>query len=308
MDSTALHLPPLPAIRVFEAVARHLSFTKAAAELGVTQAAVSYQIKLLEDRIGTALFRRLTRKLALTETGLRLAPSVNSALGHLAEAFATVRMAESSALRITAVPSFASNWLVQRLDRFTRTYPQYNVCLDSLTSTVDPLAEEFDIRILYGQGEWSGHVAEKLMRVGATPMVSPTLLASIGGAENPLDLLKLTLFQEGGTVWEKWFALSGNKVPPSIAWGPQLDTQQIRGRAAVQGQGVALLMPPLFTDDVAAGRLVQPFPQLLFWPGDYYLAYSKSRQHLPKIQAFRSWILGELAADGRPGCTLPTMR
>jgi LysR family glycine cleavage system transcriptional activator len=130
-------------------------------------------------------------------------------------------------------------------------------------------------------------------------MVSATLLASIGGVKSPLDLLKLPLLREDDNAWEKWFALSGHTVPPGIARGPLLDTRQIMGRAAIEGQGVALLVPEFFTDEIAAGRLVQPFPQLLFSPLHYYLAYAKSRQHVPKIQAFRSWILGELAADRR---------
>ena len=299
MDQAGFRLPPLPAIRVFEVVARHLSFTKAAAELGVTQAAVSYQIKQLEDRIGTALFRRLTRSLALTEAGQRLVQPVSDALCGLATAFSAVRAEENSVLRVKAVYTFATNWIVPRLGRFTEAYPQYSVRLATSLRVIDPVAEQIDIEIGLDRGQWSGLVVEKVMPIFLTPMVSPALLASIGGAECPLDLLKLPLLQEAGDEWEDWFALTGHTVLPGSARGPHLDTRQIMGRAAIEGQGVALLVPEFFTDEVVAGRLVQPFPQLLFTTVHYCLAYSKSRQNLPKVKAFRRWILGELAEDRR---------
>jgi len=290
-------LPPLAAIRVFEVAARHLSFTKAAAELGMTQAAVSYQIKQLEDRVGTPLFRRLTRKLELTETGLRLAGPVQDALGKLADAFAAAREEEDYTLKITTLHTFAANWLVPRLGRFERAHPRYNVWLDSSARMIDLVAEKVDIAIRVGLGEWPGLVAERLLPVTASPMVSPALLATIGGVQSPLDLLKLPLFREDDESWEIWFAATGHTVSPGVARGTRLDNQQMMGRAAVEGQGVALLNPPLFADDIAAGRLVQPFPQLLFTSRHYYLAYPRSRQQQPKIQAFRTWILGELAGE-----------
>jgi len=295
MDNT--RLPPLAAIRVFEVAARHLSFTKAAAELGMTQAAVSYQIKQLEDRVGTPLFRRLTRKLELTETGLRLAGPVREALDKLADAFAAARAEEDCVLKITTLHTFAANWLVPRLGRFERAHPSYSVWLDSSVRVIDLLAEEVDIAIRVGLGEWPGLLADRLFPVTASPMASPALLATIGGVESPLDLLKLPLFREDDESWETWFAAAGHTVPPGVARGTRLDNQQMMGRAAVEGQGVALLNPPLFADEVAAGRLVQPFPQLLSTSRHYYLVYPRNRQQQPKIQAFRAWILEELAAD-----------
>lgn len=302
MDRMAANrLPPLAAIRVFEVAARHLSFTKAAAELGMTQAAVSYQIKQLEDRVGTPLFRRLTRRLALTETGLRLAAPVSDALGRLAEAFAAARTEEDSGIKITALYTFAANWLVPRLSRFEEAYPQYSVWLDSSMRMVDLIAEGVDIGIRVGLGEWPGLAAERLMPVTLTPMASPALLDSIGGVETPLDLLKLPMFREDDESWEEWFAETGHIVPPGVARGRRLDNQQIMGRAAVEGHGVALLNPPFFADDLAAGRLIQPFPDLLRSQRNYFLVYPKTRAQQPKIQAFRSWILGELAADAADG-------
>jgi LysR family glycine cleavage system transcriptional activator len=298
MDSAGPRLPPLPAVRVFEAVARNLSFTKAAAELGVTQAAVSYQIKLLEDRIGTALFQRLTRKLALTEMGLRLASPVSEALGLLAEAFGSVETEVNSALRIAVNYTFATNWLVPRLNRFTQAHPQFSIILDTFPGTIDFASEHSDIGILAGRGDWPSLVADRLMPNRLTPLVSPGLLALIGGAEEPLDLLKLPLLREIGNYWNRWFELTGNEVPPGVVWGPLLDTRQIMGRAAIEGQGVALLAPSLFVDEIASGQLVQPFPQLLESEWEYYLVYAKSRQRQPKVRAFRGWIMGELLGDG----------
>lgn len=295
--SETLRLPPLAAIRVFEAAARHLSFTRAAGELGMTQAAVSYQIKQLEDRVGTPLFRRLTRRLELTDTGLRLAAPVSEALGRLSDAFAAARSEEDCVLKITALYTFAANWLVPRLGRFERAHPQYSVWLDSSSRMVDLVAEEVDVGIRVGLGEWPGLVAEPLMPVTVAPMASPALLASIGGVETPLDLLKLPMFREDDGSWEEWFAAAGYEVASGVARGRRLDNQQIMGRAAIEGHGVALLNPPFFADELAAGRLVQPFAQQLRSQRRYFIVYPRARQHLAKIRAFRAWVLDEIAAE-----------
>ena len=294
---SGLQLPPLAAVRVFEAAARHLSFTRAAAELGMTQAAVSYQIKQLEDRVGTPLFRRLTRRLELTETGQQLAPAVSDALGRLAEAFAGVRGEAARVLKITTMHTFASNWLVPRLGRFERLHPDLAVWLDSSVRVVDLIAEEVDVAIRVGHGDWPGLIAERLMPVALTPMTSPALIASIGGLEKPADLLKLPLFREDDDAWEAWFALAGHPVSPGVARGARLDNQQMLGNAVVAGQGVALLNPPFFADELASGRLVQPFPHRLYSRRSYFLAYPKVRRDQPKIRAFHDWILAEYAAE-----------
>jgi LysR family glycine cleavage system transcriptional activator len=295
--SADLRLPPLSAVRVFEAAARHLSFTRAADELGMTQAAVSYQIKQLEDRVGTALFRRLTRRLELTEAGMRLAAPVSDALGRLADAFASVRAEEDHVLKITTMHTLAANWLVPRLGRFKRAHPNLAVWLDSSERLVDLVAEEVDVGIRVGHGEWPGLVAERLMPVALAPMASPALLASVGGVETPIDLLKLPLFREDDDAWEAWFAEAGYPVAPGIARGSRFDNQQMMGRAAIEGQGVALLNPPFFADDLASGRLVQPFARQLLSRRSYFLAYPKVRRDQPKIRAFRDWIMAEWAAE-----------
>ena len=297
MHKSPGQLPPLAAVRVFEAAARHLSFTKAAAELGMTQAAVSYQIKQLEDRVGTALFRRLTRRLELTEAGRQLAAPVGDALGLLADAFAAVRSEGDRVLKITTMHTFASNWLVPRLGRFERLHPEIAVWIDSSTRVVDLMAEEVDVAIRVGHGEWPGLVAERLMPVALTPMASPELIAGVGGVETPADLLKLPLFREDDDAWEAWFELAGHPVPPGVARGARLDTQQMIGNAAAAGRGVGLLNPPFFADELESGRLVQPFPHRLYSRRSYFLAYPKIRREQPKIRAFRDWILAEYSAE-----------
>ncbi|HEV2674402.1 MAG TPA: transcriptional regulator GcvA [Aliidongia sp.] len=305
--SLASRLPPLAAVRVFEAAARHLSFTRAAVELGMTQAAVSYQIKQLEDRVGTPLFRRLTRKLELTETGQRLAGPVADALGLLANAFAAAHGGEDRVLKITTMHTFASNWLVPRLGRFERLHPDIAVWLDTSIRLVDLLAEEVDVAIRVGHGDWPGVIAERLMPVALSPMASPALIASIGGVRVPADLLKLPLFREDDDAWEAWFALAGHPVPTNVARGARLDNQQMLGNAAMAGQAVALLNPPFFADELASGRLVQPFPQRLFSRRSYFLAYPKVRKDQPKVRAFRDWILAEYAAEVARAAPAPAL-
>jgi LysR family transcriptional regulator, glycine cleavage system transcriptional activator len=294
----APRLPPLAALRVFEAAARHLSFTKAAAELGMTQAAVSYQIKQLEDRAGTSLFRRLTRRLELTDAGQRLAAPVSDALGRLADAFAAIRTEEDRVLKITALHTFASTWLVPRLGRFERVHPELSVWLDSSNRIVDLIGEGVDLAIRSGHGEWPGLVAERLMPVTLTPMASPALLAGIGGVTEPGDLLKLPLFREDDDAWETWFAEIGHPVAAGVARGSRFDTQPMLARAAIEGQGVALLNPSFFADELEAGRLVQPFQHRLHSKRSYFfLVYPAARRNQPKIKAFRDWLLAELATE-----------
>ncbi len=232
-------LPPLPAIRVFEAAARHLSFTKAAAELGMTQAAVSYQIRLLEDRVGAPLFLRLTRKVALTETGERLAPAVTEALARLAGAFAAARDDTGGLLSITSIHTFATNWLVPRLGRFQLAHPGIAVRLDTKTTMVDFTRGDSDIGIRHGMGVWPGLAAHPLMPIEYTALCSPALRDRAGGLKDPRDLLEVPLFwDDGDGYWQRWFAAAGLAVPRTVSdRGLRLENQQMMGRAAQAGQG-----------------------------------------------------------------------
>ncbi|HEV7319771.1 MAG TPA: LysR substrate-binding domain-containing protein [Ensifer sp.] len=295
-----LPLPPLTAIRVFEAVARHGSFTKAAGELGMTQAAVSYQIKVLEDRVGAPLFLRRPRQIALTEIGQRLAPAITQAFEQISEAYVTARGGAQGTLVISTIATFASNWLARRLGSFQIAHPSLAVRLQTEPHLVDFTREEVDIGIRSGLGDWPGLVAHRLIEADFTPMLSPSLAASIGGVKEPADLLRLPLLDTSDPWWAKWFETANVSVEGLASRpGNSMGAQVYEGNAAAAGQGVAILTPAFFAQELADGRLVQPFDLLCTDNQAYWLVYPETRRNSPKVGAFRQWILGELAAATR---------
>ena len=290
-------LPPLAAIRCFEAAARHESFTRAAAELGMTQAAVSYQIRLLEDRL-VPLFLRKGRGVELTEAGRRLAPAVTAAFDGLRFAFEDFNERSQGTLAITAVQTFAANWLVPRLGAFQAAHPGIAVRLDVSSRVVDFAREEFDVGFRHNAtSTWPGMVAHPLIALEFTPMLNPRLLEQ-KPVKTPADLLKHTLIEPGDPWWATWFAMAGVECP-DLASRPKLSlgTQHLAGNAATAGQGVAMLTPAFFRADVAEGRLIQPFPLIGRDQGHYCLVYPEARRRSPKIRAFRDWILATIARE-----------
>ncbi|WEK02851.1 MAG: LysR substrate-binding domain-containing protein [Candidatus Devosia phytovorans] len=287
------NLPPLTAVRAFEAVARHLSFTRAAEELGMTQAAVSYQIKVLEERVGAPLFLRKPRQILLSETGARLAPQVSQAFDMMRVAFADMRGQVDNLLSITSVPTFASQWLAQNLGLFNVAHPEIAVRLDSSSALADLANDDFDlgIRTLPGpQGK--GLVHHLLVEADFTPLLSPALAASVGGITRPEDLLKLPMLDPEDEWLGQWFAAAG--VPGySIEGRPlsMMGLQSLLATAAMAGRGVSMLTPAFFRDEIASGRLIQPFDLLAPAGRGYYLVYPESRRNSPKIRAFRDWII-----------------
>jgi LysR family glycine cleavage system transcriptional activator len=291
-------LPPLTAVRAFEAAARHQSFTRAAAELGMTQAAVSYQIKLLEDRLGKALFVRLPKKVELSETGRRLAPAVATAFRGLHDAFAELRETDDTLLAVTAVHTFATNWLVPRLGAFQLAHPDITVRIDLSSRTVDFTREEFDIGIRGGYGKWPGLRAEPLLPIAFTPLCSPDFLARHGPWATPAEMLKAPRLDAHDPWWQLWSEAAGiAEVPPAPPANVRLDVQSLLGTAAIAGQGLAILMPAFFAGDLAAGRLVQPFPLTATDGTTYWLVHPEARKNARKIRAFRDWILAELKKE-----------
>jgi LysR family glycine cleavage system transcriptional activator len=291
-------LPPLSAVRAFEAASRHGSFTRAAEELGMTQAAVSYQVKLLEDRVGTPLFLREARKVVLSEAGKRLAAPVSEAFQRLEAAFAGLREMAEGVLSVTAVHTFATNWLVPRMGAFQVAHPEIAVRLDVSSRTVDFGREDFDVGIRGGRGDWPGVKSHLLLPMRFTPLCSPELLARYGPVSEPADLARLPRLFAHDEWWEHWFKAAGIPEPPqTMASTLAVEVQSMLGTAAAAGQGVAMLMPAFFAADLAAGRLVQPFALTATDGNDYWLAYAQERQNVPKIRAFREWVLAEVKAD-----------
>lgn len=293
-------LPPLAAIRCFEAAARHLSFTRAARELGMTQAAVSYQIRLLEERVGGPLFLRGARGVTLSELGSRIAPAVGEAFAQLRSAFAELKESADGVLTITALGTFATNWLVPRIGAFQLANPKLAVKLDASNELVDFSRAEVDVGIRSGGGRWPGLAAHALFPAAFTPMLSPRLLERTDPLQTPGDLLRLPLIDPTDEWWIEWFEAAG--VPPpdlTNRFEMRVQNQQLAGRAALAGQGVAILMPAFFAEELASGLLVQPFPLVRHSPDvHYWLVYLEARRLSPKIRAFRDWILAAIGEAG----------
>ncbi|BCH27465.1 LysR substrate-binding domain-containing protein [Mesorhizobium sp. L-8-3] len=293
-----LPLPPLAAIRAFEAAARHGSFTKAADELGMTQAAVSYQIKLLEDRVGAPLFLRRPRQVTLTETGRRLAPAASEAFELLSAAYQAARHGAQGTLVINAVQTFAAQWLAQHIGAFQMAHPALAVRLEVSSGMVDFSRDDVDVVIRAGGGKWPGLAAHLLLRAVFTPMLSPALAETIGGVREPADLRRLPIIDPGDPWWPKWLDAAG--VPTDwLSQKPrtQLGAQAFEAAAAMAGRGVAMLTPAFYRAEVESGRLMQPFDLVGDDGHGYWLAYPEARRNAPKIRAFRDWILAAVPAS-----------
>ncbi len=297
MSKLPFKLPPMSAVRVFEAAARHQSFTRAAEELGMTQAAVSYQIKILEDRVGAPLFVRLPRQVTLTAKGRQLAPAVTEAFEALRTAFAGVEETVQSVLSISTLTTFASNWLVPRLGRFQHLHPNIAVQINVSGQVVDFGQSDFDLAIRSGNGNWPGLEAHLLFPNLFTPVCSPELIRGVT-LKDPSDILKFPIISPNDPWWQDWFTAAGvQDFDPSQRPDNYLGAQQFEGMAAMAGQGFALINPYFFPGDLAAGRLVQPFDLLATSERGYWLVYPKARRRSAKIEAFRDWVLSEVAED-----------
>ena len=297
MPKPPTKLPPMSAVRVFEAAARHQSFTRAAEELGMTQAAVSYQIKMLEDRIGAPLFIRLPRQVTLTAKGRHLAPAVTEAFEALRNAFAGIEATVQSVLSISTLTTFASNWLVPRLGRFQQLHPDIAVQINVSGQIVDFGQSDFDLAIRSGNGDWPGLEAHLLFPNLFTPVCSPDLIRDVT-LKDPSDILRFPIISPNDPWWQDWFIAAGvQDFDPSKRPDNYLGAQQFEGMAAMAGQGFALINPYFFPGDLAAGRLVQPFDLLATSERGYWLVYPKARRRSAKIEAFRDWVLREVAGD-----------
>ncbi len=286
-----LSLLPLNALRAFEAAARNLSFTRAGLELRVTQAAVSHQVKGLEEILGVPLFRRLPRGLTLTEEGEALQPVLTDVFHRLA---GTLDRIEKGRLRevltLGAVGTFVTGWLLARLPKFHAAHPFVDLRLLTNNNRVDLAGEGLDYAIRFGDGAWHGTEASWLFDAPHSPLCAP---ARAGRLHQPADLAREPLLRSYRTdEWTRWFAAANLPCPP--VRGFIFDSSLTMAEAAVQGVGVALLPLRMFEHDLRQERLAQPF-DVEVTLGAYWLARLKSRLETPAMHAFRTWLSGQAA-------------
>lgn len=299
-------LPPLNSLRAFEAAARHLSFTRAADELHVTPAAISHQVKALEEHCGAPLFRRLTRALVLTETGRAALPALREGFDKLAEGAARLT-AEPQAgfLTVSVAPTFCARWLVPRLDRFRATDPGFDVRIDATDELADFASGAVDVAIRYGAGAYAGLVSACLMAEVVVPVASPKLLDGSRPLAVPADLVHHTLLHvswkmadDEAPSWRMWLKAAG-VTGIDADRGPRFNMDGLAIEAALAGHGVALVNRTLVKEDIAAGRLVRLFPPTSEERPSafcYFLVHPPGHGRNPKVRAFRDWVLAEAAA------------
>jgi LysR family transcriptional regulator, glycine cleavage system transcriptional activator len=285
-------LPPLNALKAFEAAARNLSFTRAAEELFVTQAAISHQIKGLEEYLGIKLFRRRNRSLLLSEEGQSYFLDIKDIFSGISDA--TERLLARSAkgaLTVSLQPSFAIQWLVPRLVRFSEVHPDIDVRIKAVDMDEGSLTDDVDVAIYYGRDNWPGLRADKLHAEYLIPVCSPMLLMGTKSLKTPEDLTRHTLLHDTSRRdWKAWFKQLDIQAA-NVNQGPIFSHSSMVIQAAIHGQGVALGHSVLTQPEIDAGRLVCPFEQVLMSKNAYYLVCHESQAALGKIAAFREWML-----------------
>jgi len=296
---------PLNLFRTFEIAARHLSFKKAAQELFVTQGAVSQQIKTLEDYLGVALFRRMTRAIELTDNGQALLPYARDALEQLTEGMRAIeRRSCAGILTISVLPSFASTWLMPRLCKFRVLHPEIEVHFSATERKVDFHREPVDGAIRYGNGKWPNLNADYLLAAGRKPVCSPELLTGAKPLNRPEDLLHHTLLHTTSKIddWRMWLRAAGiDSIDPMR--GLRFESAALTLQAAANGLGVAIGRRALAINDLSVGRLIEPFDFELLNDWAYYFVTPSWRHSQKKIQLFRRWLLDE-AGHPTKDCSL----
>ncbi|MDU0354877.1 transcriptional regulator GcvA [Paraglaciecola aquimarina] len=291
-------LPPLNALKAFEAAARHLSFTRAADELFVTQAAVSHQIKGLEDFLSMKLFVRKKRALFLTEEGQTYYLDLKDIFHSLNEATARLlAKGEKGAITVALQTSFAIQWLVPRISQFSLLNPDIDVRIKAVDGNEGFLTDDVDVAIYYGRGKWSGLAADKLHTEYLTPVCSPMLFQGDLPLKTLDDLGKHTLLHDmTRDAWQEWIR-HFNVLGVNVNHGPIFSHSMMVQQAAALGQGVALGYSVLARGEIEAGRLICPFEEKLIMKDAYYLVCHQSQSELGKITAFRDWLLKEVEAE-----------
>ncbi|MFZ5608567.1 MAG: transcriptional regulator GcvA [Pseudomonadota bacterium] len=297
-------LLPLNALRVFDAAARHLSFKNAADELAVTPAAVSQQIRALEDYLGVVLFRRQGRGLELTEDAKRALPALRVGFERFEEAVRTLQAAQhSTTLTISVAPSFASKWLVPRIERYYSARPAMDVRIQASNKLVNFAEENIDLAIRYGGGRYPDLMVEKLMDERVFPVCSPALLAGEAGLRQAADLLRYILIHDDSSeddpscpTWTMWLAAAGVALDPPTR-GLHFNQSQLAIEAAALGKGVALAKQAIAGADLASGRLVKPFEAAHPVDFAYFLVAPEPQWRQKKVQDFVAWLKAEAVEE-----------
>ena len=309
----AQRLPPLNALRTFEAAARHLSFAMAARELHVTPAAVSHQIKGLEAHMGLQLFRRLKRGLELTRAGQAFLPKLREGFDRLGEAVAELRSVdEAGTLAVSVAPSFATRWLAPRLHRFVAAHPDLDVRITASTRLIDPAkgepgpgdaqagspVEDDDVVVRFGTGAYPGFRVDKLLAVSVIPLCSPRLNSGAHPIRRAADLDHHVLihdnvsFDDGRPLWDAWFEAAGI-AGTDTSHGLRFNHAMLALEAAAEGMGVVLGMPVLAGTDLASGRLIAPLELSLPLKFGYHIVSDPDAAQRSDVAAFRNWLLAE---------------
>jgi len=291
----ATHLPPMSALRAFEAAARTGSLTRAAEALHLTHGAISHQIKALEADVGVRLVERAGRGIRLTDEGERLASRVRAALTELGDAMREVsERANPRQLRVSVMPSFAARWLLPRIGSFMAAHPQVDLDVRASASLTDFRRDDVDVAIRYGTGNYPGLTVEHLMDDIYFPVCSPNIAG--GPPARPADLARYVLLRSDYESWQPWFAAPGLDWPQPTR-GPIFNDDSHVMQAAIEGRGIALARTSLIGNDLANGVLMRLFQATVTAPTRYYLVYPPSRAGLPKLQQFGAWIKKEIARD-----------
>jgi LysR family transcriptional regulator, glycine cleavage system transcriptional activator len=293
-------LPSLNGLRAFDAAARHLSFTRAAAELNVTQTAISHQIRRLEAQLGVRLFVRRNRALLLTREAQGYLPAVRTAFEDLRRATARLQRPDrDELLTVSTTASLAAKWLVTRVATFQDAHPTIEVRITTSTHLVDFQREEVDMAVRYGRGHWPGLRAQWLMAEDIFPVCSPSLLKAARPLRRPEDLAHHTLLHASVSRedWRLWLTAAGLPVSLALRRGLNFDQSFMALQAAMEGLGVALGRTRLVERDIAAGRLIVPFDVVLPSDAGFYIVAPEGTADAPKIRLFRDWLVRSVARD-----------
>jgi len=294
----ARRLPPLSALRPFEAAARLESFSRAADELHLTHGAISRQVRALEDHVGAQLFTRHGKRVALTASGKAFADRVRAALSDIEQATEAVSPARrGNRLTVSVLPSFASRWLMPRLIRFMEAHPEIEVSVIATTALANFTTDEVDIGIRFGRGPYPPLVCEAFLDDVWFPVASP----KVKTPRHPEELLRMRLIREDRDYWDEWFVKAGVKLDKPLPGGPFFNDATYAIQAAARGEGIALARQSIIGEDLERGVLKRLFKTAIHTNERYWFVSPKELAEQPRVRAFRDWVKAELPSLRRQG-------